>query len=120
MERKIIDDLLKWKVDASRKPMLLYGPSLCGKTHTILDFGKNNYKNVIYFDSSFNLELNYVLEKNSTVDKLIRGLSAISLETIFKEESLIIFDNVTEKVINTIKKLFVNVSSYHIIMITNS
>ncbi len=120
MERKIIDDLLKWKVDASRKPMLLYGPSLCGKTHTILDFGKNNYKNVIYFDSSLNLELNYVLEKNSTVDKLIRGLSAISLETIFKEESLIIFDNVTEKVINTIKKLFVNVSSYHIIMITNS
>lgn len=120
MERKIMDELLKWKVDANKKPMLLYGMPLCGKTYTVLDFGKKNYKNVIYFDSEFNLELNYVLDKNTTIDKLIRGLSAISLETIFKEETLIVFDNVTEKVINVIKKLFVNASNYHIIMITNS
>ena len=120
MERKIMEDLLKWKIDQLKKPMILYGLPLCGKTYTVLEFGKNSYKNVIYFDCSSNLELSYVLDKNTTSDKLIRGLSAISLETIFKEESLIIFDNVTQKVINVIKKLFAGNSSYHIIMITNS
>ena len=30
MERKISDELLKWKNDAYKRPMLLYGISGCG------------------------------------------------------------------------------------------
>lgn len=120
MERKITGELLKWKIDSTKRPIILYGISGVGKTYTCLEFGRKEYKNIIYFDCLDNLELNYVIEKNTTLDKLIRGLSAISLETIFKEETLIIFDNVTEKVSSAIKKLFSGVSSYHIIMITNS
>ena len=119
MERKIMDSLLKWKVDPMKKPLLLHGISGCGKTYTTLEFGKNEYKNVIYFDCDNNLELNYVFEKNNTIDKLIRSLSAVSLETIFKEESLIVFDNITDNVLNVIKKTFLE-SSYHVVMITSS
>ena len=119
MERKISEELLKWKIDDNKKPMLLYGISGCGKTYTILDFGKKEYKNTIYFDCSNNLELNYVFEKNSSLEKLIKALSAISLETIFKEESLIVFDNVNEKIFKLVKKLFIN-SSYDIVMITSN
>jgi len=119
MERKITDELRKWKIDSYKKPMLLYGLSGSGKTYTILKFAETEYKNTIYFDCNENLELNYVIEKNTTIDKLIKALSAISLETIMKEESLIILDNVTERVINAIKKLFTNNIEYHIIMITN-
>ena len=120
MERKITNELIKWKLDAYKKPMILYGNSGVGKTYTILNFGKNEYKNTIYFDCASNLELSYVIEKNTTIEKLIRGLSAISLETIFKDDSLIIFDNVTEKVITNIKKLFTGTVEYHIIMITSN
>lgn len=120
MERKIINDLLKWKIDSYKKTLLLYGNSGVGKTYTVLNFGKTEYKNTIYFDCASNLELSYVIEKNITIEKLIRGLSAISLETIFKEDTLIIFDNVSEKVITNIKKLFTNNVEYHIIMITNN
>ena len=119
MERKISEELLKWKIDDNKKPMLLYGISGCGKTYTILDFGKKEYKNTIYFDCNNNLELNYVFEKNSSLEKLIKALSAISLETIFKEESLIVFDNVNEKIFKLVKKLFIN-SSYDIVMITSN
>ena len=119
MERKITNDLKKWKIDSYKKPMLLYGLSGTGKTYTVLDFGKKEYKNTVYFDCQENLELNYVIEKNTTIEKLTRGLSAISLETIFKEDSLIVFDNVTEKVINAIKKLFTGTVEYHIIMLTS-
>ena len=117
MERKIMDELKKWKFDAYKKPLLLYGISGCGKTYTVLEFGKTEYKNIVYFDCFENLELSYVIEKNTTEDKLIRALSAISLETIMKEDTLIIFDNITEKIITTLKKYF-SKGEYHIIMIT--
>ena len=120
MERKIINELSKWRIDTYKKPLLLYGVSGCGKTYSVLEFGKEEYKNVIYFDCSNNLELNYVFDKNTTIDKLIRGLSALSLETIFKEESLIILDNISDKIFNAVKKLFVGQIDYHFIMVTNS
>lgn len=119
MERKINDTLLQWKKDIGRKTMLLYGISGCGKTYSVLDFGKKEYKNTIYFDASDNVELEYVLDKNTTIDKVIRGLSAISLETIFQDDSLIVFDNVNGNVLDKIKKLFAVANGYHIIMITN-
>ena len=119
MERKIMNELKKWKMDIYKKPMLLYGLSGCGKTYQTLEFGKNEYKNTVYFDCQDNLELSYVIDKNTTQEKLIKGLSAISLETIMKEDTLIIFVNVTEKIITAIKKQFVK-DDYHIIMITSN
>ena len=52
MERKISDELLKWKNDAYKRPMLLYGISGCGKTYSVLSFGKSEYKNTGEVDSS--------------------------------------------------------------------
>lgn len=120
MERKIISELIKWRADNLKKPLLLYGLPGCGKTYTVLEFGKSEYKNTIYFDCSGNLELSYVFEKNNTLEKLIRGLSAISLETIFQEESLIVFDNINEKTMKAVKKLFSDTNLYHVILISNS
>ena len=120
MERKITNYLKKWKNDSYKKPLLIYGTTGVGKTFTTLEFGKKEYKNIVYFDSFNNLELNYVIEKNTTIDKLLRGLSAISLETILKDDTLIIFDNVTDKIISSITKVFANNSSYNIIMLTNN
>jgi hypothetical protein len=119
MERKITNELKKWKMDVYKKPLLLDGISGCGKTYAVLDFGKTEYKNIVYFDCQDNLELSYVIDKNTTPDKLIRGLAAISLETIMKEDTLIIFDDVTEKIINAVKKQFTN-NDYHIVMITSN
>lgn len=118
MERKITNELIKWKVDSYKRPLLLSGISGCGKTHTVLKFGKDEYKNIVYFDCNQNLELTYVIEKNTTKEKLIKALSAISLETILKDDTLIVFDNISDKVITSIKKLFTG-EDYHIIMITN-
>ena len=120
MERKIMNELKKWKIDTYKKPLLLYGVTGSGKTYTCLDFGEKEYKNTVYFDCYKNLELSYVIDKNQTIEKLIRALSAISLETIFKEETLLIFDNVTDQVINSLKKLFTGTLQYHIVMLTNS
>ena len=120
MERKILSYLHKWQKDIIRKPLLIYGPRQVGKTFTILDFGKSKYKNVIYFNTLDNKELVSLFKKEKAIDKIILNLSLISGETILKNDTLIVFDNVNDIDIVRGVKLFGSMTSdYHIIMITS-
>ena len=42
MERKITNELLKWKENVD-KPMFLYGTRQVGKTYSVLEFGEKYY-----------------------------------------------------------------------------
>ena len=48
--RKITDTLCEWKADPKHKPLIIKGPRQCGKTFSVLDFAKNNYKNIVYLN----------------------------------------------------------------------
>ena len=50
LKRKITDTICEWKVDPQHKPLIIKGPRQCGKTFSVLDFAKNNYKNIIYLN----------------------------------------------------------------------
>ena len=91
MERKIYNDLLKWKKEM-KKPLLLYGAKQIGKTYSVIDFAKKNYKNIIYFNTENYKELVDILKKEKIPEKIILKLSVLSGETIFKEDTLIILD----------------------------
>lgn len=47
MERKIYDELIKWKNSDSRKPLSLIGARQTGKTYIIREFAKKNYSDFI-------------------------------------------------------------------------
>ena len=42
MQRKIYDELKKWKNTLNAKPLMLMGARQCGKTYIIKEFCKNN------------------------------------------------------------------------------
>ena len=65
MERKIEEFLIKWKNDIIRKPLIVYGPKQVGKTFTILNFGKKEYKNIVYFNTNNNKEIDSLFEKET-------------------------------------------------------
>lgn len=117
MERKINKELHKWKNDINRRPLLIYGSRQVGKTYTILDFGSKEYKNVIYFDTNNNKELLSILNKETNLEKIVAKLASLIGETIFENDSLIVFDNVNDKSLVKGIKLF-NGSNYHVILIT--
>ena len=121
MERKITVDLLKWKKDAERKPLLIYGNKQIGKTYTAIEFGEKEYKTVAYINSDNNQELLHIMTKERTIDKIIMKLSLLVGEPILKDDTLIIIDNVTnEEIVKGIKKFGKEKNDYHIIMITSS
>ncbi len=120
MERKIYADLLKWKKDPNRKPLLIYGNKQIGKTYTTVEFGEREYKTVSYINSDNNLELLKIMQKERTIDKIIAKLSLLTGESILKNDTLIIIDNVIDDdIVKAIKKFGKEPNDYHIIMITS-
>lgn len=121
MERKIEAFFRKWQKDIIRKPLILYGPKQVGKTYSVLEFGKNEYKNVIYFNTENNKVLEELFKKEKSPDKLILNLSLISGETILPEDTLIILDNLLSiEVVRGMKLFGSSKSKYHIIGITSN
>ena len=120
MERKIEKFLQKWQKDIIRKPLILYGPKQVGKSYSALQFGKQNYKNTIYFNTSNNKPLEELFIKEKSTEKLILNLSLLSGETILQEDSLLIFDNVNSiEIVKGLKLFGSEHSKYHIIAITS-
>ena len=118
MERKIDNVYHKWKNDVIRKPLVLYGPHQIGKTFSVLSFGNKEYKNTVYFNTQNNKELKEIFKKERSIEKIILKLSLLSGETILKEDTLIIFDNVEDiEIIKGLKVFGSEHSKYHIISI---
>ena len=121
MERKINKFLLKWKTDLIRKPLLIIGTRQVGKTYTALDFGKQNYQYVAYFNTDHNNILKDLFKKERSITRLAEALSIISEVPIIKNDTLLIFDNVTdEEIIKGIKLFGYDKNDYHVIAITSS
>lgn len=121
MERKIHQDLQKWKKETNRKPLLIYGSKQIGKTYSAIEFGEKEYKTIAYINSENNIALESIMKKERTTDKIIARLSLLVGETILKNDTLIIIDNVTdEDIVKGVKKFGKEMSEYHIILITSN
>ena len=94
MYRRILGFLESWKGNAHRKPLILQGARQVGKTYSILEFGRTHYENVAYFNFETNPKLNKTFEENISPDYLIPILSHIAGQTIVREKTLIVFDEV--------------------------
>lgn len=120
MERKINLYLRKWKKDINRKPLLIYGNKQVGKTYTAIKFGEEEYKNIVYFNCENNMQLLNILSREKTIDRIINKLNLLSSETIIPNDTLIIFDNITEvEIVNGLRVFGKFDNPYHIIMITS-
>lgn len=118
MDRKIMDYLKNWKESPHRKPLILQGARQVGKTYSVLEFGRNYYENVVYFNFETNPKLNETFEENIAPDYLIPVLSHISNQTIVKGKTLIVFDEVQlcERALTSLKYFCEDAPEYHIIV----
>lgn len=118
MYRKIMSFLEAWKESEHRKPLILQGARQVGKTYSILGFGRTYYENVAYFNFETNPKLNETFEENISPDYLIPILSHIAGQTIVREKTLIVFDEVQlcERALTSLKYFCENAPDYHVIV----
>ena len=118
MYRKIMAYLEKWKESPHRKPLILQGARQVGKTYSVLEFGRNHYENVAYFNFESNPKLADTFDESISPGYLIPILSHIAGQTIIKEKTLIIFDEVQlcERALTSLKYFCEEAPEYHIIV----
>ena len=116
MERKIINDLLKWKDSPYRKPLILKGVRQVGKTWILKEFGRRYYENTAYFNFDENEDYKQFFETTKDFSRILQNLTLASGEKILPGKTLIIFDEVQDcpKVINSMKYFCENAPEYHI------
>jgi len=120
MKRLIEEKLLQWKNNSDRKPLIIYGARQIGKTHTVMEFGKNNYASIAYFYFDNNPDLCEHFESGiSSVNSLMIMLKAYLNQEITPENTLIIFDEIQScpAALASLKRFQETASKYHIIAV---
>ena len=117
MYRLVSDYLLQWKESKYRKPLIIQGARQVGKTYAILDFGKNNYDNVAYFNFQTNPALEKTFVEDIRPEYLIPLLAHISGQTISKQHTLIVFDEIQlcERAVASLKYFCEEAPEYHVV-----
>ena len=98
LKRKIEQRLQEWKRSPNRKPLLIKGCRQCGKTYSVLDFAKKNYKHVVYLNFFENPDYCSVFEGSLEIDNITMLLSALlGSEAVFEPgNTVLVLDEVQE------------------------
>lgn len=98
LKRKIEQKLIDWKNTESHKPLIVKGCRQCGKTFSVLDFAKKNYKNVVYLNFFENPDYASVFSGSLEIDNIIMMLSALlGSDAVFEAgETVLILDEIQD------------------------
>ena len=98
LKRKIEDELIRWKNDPNKKPLIIKGCRQCGKTYIVRKFAEENYQNVVYLNFIENPDYASVFSGSLSVDHIIMMLSALFGEkaALVPHETILIFDELQD------------------------
>ena len=97
MYRKIIQQLIEWKSDRYRKPLVLEGARQTGKTYILQQFGREHYKNVAYINmENASDKLKEIFDGTISPKRIVQQLEIMFGFVIHPAETLLIFDEVQE------------------------
>lgn len=96
MKRELYKDLIEWKESKKRKPLMLYGARQVGKTYILKEFGRNEFRNMVYINCYRNTPVKTFFSGEMNIKQILLGLSAISGEEIDAEKTFIFLDEVQE------------------------
>jgi len=94
MKRALYNQLIIWKNNPTRKPLLLQGARQVGKTYLVNTFGKNEYTNYIYLNFEQDSNLHNLFTGNLDPHLIISNLSLYIGKKIEREDTLLFFDEI--------------------------
>lgn len=98
LKRKIEETLLNWFKTENRNPLILKGCRQCGKTFSVLQFARQNYKHVIYLNFFENPDYKTIFEGSLKVDDVVLMMSAfVGADVRFvPHKTVIVLDEIQE------------------------
>lgn len=98
LKRKIEQALTDWKNTPNHSPLIIKGCRQCGKTYSVRDFAKKNYKHEVYLNFFKNPSYISIFDGSLEIDNLIMMMSALlGPSAVFKPgETVIILDEIQD------------------------
>ncbi|HRO74965.1 MAG TPA: ATP-binding protein [Crocinitomicaceae bacterium] len=117
MYRSKINNLINWKLSSKRKPLVILGARQIGKTWLLQEFGKNEYKQVVYINFERATTLKEVFLPDLDVKRLITAFELFTNTKISADDTLIILDEIqtAPKGITSLKYFYEDAPEYHIV-----
>ena len=116
MERFALSNLISWKNDHNRKPLVIRGARQVGKTWLMKEFGKSYYKKTAYINFENNERIVNLFESDFDIQRIMTGLQ-IEAGVRIDEQTLIVFDEVQNvpKALTSLKYFYENAPQYHLV-----
>lgn len=116
MYRKAIEELLRWKDDPRRKPLMVYGARQVGKTWLLKEFGEKSYRHTAYIMMADNARMLTLFESNNDARSIISGLEVEAGFSFTPADTLIVLDEAQEvpKAVSALKHIYEQAPEYHI------
>ena len=96
MERLLMLDLVAWKNNPDKKPLVVQGVRQCGKTFLIEEFASRYYPDVAYYSFDKDSGIKKFFEQDLDPERIIKDLGLARGRTIMPGETLIVFDEIQE------------------------
>ena len=96
MKRDFTEQLKAWSISQRRKPLLVTGVRQCGKTHTLREFGAENFENVCYVNFESNSNYAAIFEYDFDVKRIVKELELMEQCKITPGRTLLILDEIQE------------------------
>lgn len=100
LKRKVDKYLIEWKNNSERKPLIIKGARQIGKTESIRNFAKNNYKSVIEINFVLQKQYKYIFDDGFEIDTIIKNISLINPNLEFIPHNTLIFFDELQDCIN--------------------
>jgi predicted AAA+ superfamily ATPase len=117
MYRESIKKLIKWKLNKNKKPLVFLGARQVGKTWLIQEFGKAEYKQMVYINFEDEDAPIDIFQTDFNIDRIITLLNAYARLKITAEDTLLVFDEIqtAPRGITSLKYFYEKAPQYQII-----
>lgn len=118
MRRTIWKDLLKWKRENDRKPLIIRGARQVGKTWLMQEFGRLEYEDVIYLNCDDEPRASDLFAANYNMERILLQLQAISGIKPRPGKTLIILDELqaVPRGLASLKYFYEKIPQYHVMV----
>ena len=117
MERKITQDLIAWKNNPRRKPLILDGARQVGKTYTVSAFGSSEYEDFVYFNLEKSTKAAEIFDGNINPERIVGLLSALVNKQIKPGSTLLFLDEIQAagRALTSLKYFQEDAPEYHVV-----
>lgn len=116
MQRNLLNDLIAWKNQPVRKPLLIDGARQTGKTYLLQELLGNTFANILRIDFLENPAYKEAFDGSLSPDELVMNIELLTNQAFNPETDLLILDEIgeCERAVTSLKYFAEKAPSYFV------